>query len=223
MRRMGLAETHPRGSRWLRRGSILLAGIVLGLLQFLSVIGLWSWFPQGWRPFWLSAAAFSLLISLLIPALAGFQSSRRGGHVQKSLYVRPTVPDRKGTRARKSGQKWTWLPGEGVGASGADSGCLVGGIGFLVVAISSCVFLPALSPPSPSCSPRCGPGLGAAGMYALAGFFVWVEIAVFILAQGAIAVAGFRLGSWADEAVGRRRATGSRRGSGTVADKPPLE
>jgi hypothetical protein len=46
---------------------------------------------------------------------------------------------------------------------------------------------------------------------------------VFLLAEGVIVAAGARLGSWAGEALWRRRATGSTRGSGAVADKPSLE
>jgi hypothetical protein len=172
-----------------RRGTLTMAkvaavgadpvvGIALGILQILLSYVFWfneAELPQRWQFVRLPAVALCVLLYLLIPALVGFLTPRRGRTVDTEH----------------------------------NPGCLVGGIGFLVIAAVALVWYDNTTA-SMTASPACSQ-LGCAAAKTLAEAVVEGEVVTILLFEGVVAVIGGLLGGGIGKALGRRRAAASKR------------
>lgn len=174
-----------RRQRWRSGLRVLVLGMVLGMLQFLLLLGAAKLQPavvnlnEGlfgallpWWPF----VAVAVFLSLLFPAVASFLAALQSG----------------GTSS------WTGI------------GILVGCIGFSVMVLASWVTLQLAPPPSspPACLPNCG------GVGQIAGAEIGASYAaaatIFGLFWNAMAGAvGGGLGGWMGDTLRERRANRS--------------
>jgi len=112
----------------------------------------------------------------------------------------------------------------GAASSASSPGCLVGGIGFLVIALAAAVTLLVMPPMvRTSCPPgeTCNDKAGAGFVVGFATFLIQVIIIIFFLLEGMAGAIGGLLGGWIGGVLGQKRAAMSRQRGETAAGDAP--